>query len=89
MFVEEYAVLLDWTQHFYRDQCAQMPDSKNTFSPNSNNQNYFFKKNGWYTFFLLYMWAKYELIWSNITAQTVTLGAKILKNIKSNPRNPK
>ena len=24
------------------------------------------------------MWPKYELIWSNITAQTVTLGANLL-----------
>ena len=38
-----------------------MPDSKNTFSPNSSNQNDFFKKIGRYTFFLLYLWAKYEL----------------------------
>ena len=66
-----------------------MPDSKNTFSPNSSNQNDFFKKIGWYTFLLLYLWALYELIWLHITAQTVTLGAKILKNIKCNPRSPK
>ena len=66
-----------------------MPDSKNTFTPNSSSQNDFFKKIGWYTFFLLYLWAKYELRWSDISAQTVTLGAKILKNTKSNPRNPK
>ena len=51
---------------------------KNTFSPNSINQNDFVKKIGWYTFFLLYLWAKYELIWSDITAQTVTLGANLL-----------
>ena len=35
---------------------------KTLFSPNSSNQNYFFKKIGLYTFFLLYLWAKYELI---------------------------
>ena len=39
---------------------------------------HFFKKTGVYTFFLLYLWTKYELIWENITAQTVTLGANML-----------
>ena len=62
---------------------------RNTQKPKKNNQNDFFKKIRWYTFFLLYLWAIYELIWLDITAQTVTLGAKIFKNIKSNPRNPK
>ena len=62
-------------------------DSKNTFSPNSSNQNDFFKKIGWYTFFLLYMWAKYELIWSDITAQTVTLGANLLVMAQTIPQN--
>ena len=51
---------------------------KNTFSPNSSNQKVFFKKIGWYTFFFLYMWAKYEPIWLNITAQTVTLDSNLL-----------
>ena len=51
---------------------------KTLSSPNSSNQNDFFKKIGWYTFFLHYLWAKYELIWSDITAQTVTLGANLL-----------
>ena len=49
------------------------------FSPNSSNQNDFLKKIGWYTFFLLDLWAKYQLIWSDINTQTVILGAKILK----------
>ena len=62
-------------------------DSKNTFSPNSSNQNDFFKKIGWYTFFLLYLWAKYELIWSYITAQTVTLGANLLVMAQTIPQN--
>ena len=53
-------------------------NSKNAFSPDSSNQNDFFKKIEWYTFFLLYLWAKYELIWSYITTQTVTLGANWL-----------
>ena len=66
---------------------AQLSDSKNTFSPNSSNQNDFFKKIGWYTFFLLYMWAKYELIWSDITAQTVTLGANLLVMAQTIPQN--
>ena len=63
-------------------------DSKNTFSPNSRNQNDFFKKIGWYTFFLLYMWAKYEPIWSNITAQTMTLDANLLVMAQTIPQNP-
>ena len=36
-----------------------MQESKNTFTPNSSNQNIFFKKIWWYTFFLFYLWAKY------------------------------
>ena len=42
---------------------------------------------GWYTFFLLYLWAKYELIWSNITAQTVTVGANLLVMAQTIPQN--
>ena len=64
-----------------------MSDSKNPFSPNFCDQNDFFKKIGWYTFFLLYMWAKYELIWSDITAQTVTLGANLLVMAQTIPQN--
>ena len=45
------------------------------------------EKIGWYTFFLLYMWAKYELIWSNITAQTVTLVANLLVMAQTIPQN--
>ena len=77
MFGKEYAVLLDWTP----------TDSKITFSPNSSNQNDFFKKIGWYIFFLLYLWAKYELIWADITAQTVTLGANLLVMAQTIPQN--
>ena len=66
---------------------SQPPHYKNTFSPNSSNQNDFFKKIGWYTFFLLYLWAKYELIWSDITAQTVTLGANLLVMAQTIPQN--
>ena len=42
---------------------------------------------GWYTFFLLYLWAKYELIWSNITARTVILGANLLLMAQTIPQN--
>ena len=62
-------------------------DSKNTFSPDSRNQNDFFKKIEWCTFFLLYLWAKYELIWSYITAQTVTLVANLLVMAQTIPQN--
>ena len=62
---------------------------KTPFSPNSSNQKDFFEKIGWYTFFLLYLWAKYELIWSDITAQTVTLGANLLVKAKTIPQNAK
>ena len=47
----------------------------------------FFQESGWYTFFLLYMWAKYDLIWSDITAQTVTLGANLLVMTQTIPQN--
>ena len=33
------------------------------------------------------MWAKYELIWSDITAQTVTLGANLLVMAETIPQN--
>ena len=62
---------------------------KTLFSPNSSNKKDFFEKIGWYTFFLLYLWAKYELIWSDITAQTVTLGANLLFKAKTIPQNAK
>ena len=62
-------------------------DSKNTFSPDYSNQNDFFKKIEWLTFFHLYLWAKYELIWSYITAQTVTLGANLLFMAQTIPQN--
>ena len=60
---------------------------KTLFSPNSSNQNDFFKKIGWYTFFLLYMWAKYEPIWSDITAKTLTLEANLLVMAQTKPQN--
>ena len=62
-------------------------DSKKTFSPNFRIQHFFKKNIGWYTFFLLYMWAKYEPIWSNITAQTVTLVANLLVMAQTIPQN--
>ena len=33
------------------------------------------------------MWAKYEPIWSDITAQTVTLGANLLVMAQTIPQN--
>ena len=33
------------------------------------------------------MWAKYELIWSDIAAQTVTLGANLLVMAQTIPQN--
>ena len=42
---------------------------------------------GWYTCFLLYLWAKYDLIWSDITAQTVTLGDNLLVTAQTIPQN--
>ena len=77
-----YGILQIWQLQIW-----QLPDSKNTFSPISINQNDFVKKIGWYTFFLLYLWAKYELIWSDIAAQTVTLGANLLVMAQTIPQN--
>ena len=37
--------------------------------------------------FFLYMWAKYEPIWSDFTAQTVTLGANLLVMARIIPQN--
>jgi hypothetical protein len=33
------------------------------------------------------MWAKYDVIWSDITAQTVTLGANLLVMAQTIPQN--
>ena len=60
---------------------------KSLFSPNSCNPNDFFKKIGWYIFFILYLWAKYELIWLDITAQAVSLGANFLVKAQTIPQN--
>ena len=62
-------------------------DSEKTFSPHSSNQNDFFMKIGWYTFFLLYILAKYESIWSYISAQTVTLDNNLLFMAQTIPQN--
>ena len=64
-----------------------MSDSKNPFSPNFCDQNDFFKKIGWYTFFLLYILAKYDPIWSDITARTVILDANLLVMAQTVPQN--
>ena len=36
-----------------------------------------------------YLWAKHELIWSDITDQTVTLGANLLVMAQTIPQNAK
>ena len=38
---------------------------------------------------LLYMWAKYEPIWSDFTAKTVTLGANLHVQAQTIPQNAK
>ena len=43
------------------------------------------KKLGSIHFFLLYLWAQYELIWSDTTAQTVSLGANLLVKAQTIP----
>ena len=47
-------------------------------SPNSRSQNDFFHEIGLYTFILIYLWAKYEPIWTDFTAQRMILGANLL-----------
>ena len=78
-------------ENWFSNVCnsSQRPKSKNTFTSNSNNQNDFFNKSGWYTFFLFYVWAKYEPIWTDFTAQTVTLGANLLVKAQTIPQNAK
>ena len=46
----------------------------------------FSRKLGGIHYFLLYLWAKYELIWSDTTAQTVTLGANLLVKAQTIPQ---
>ena len=43
----------------------------------------------WYTFFVFHLWAKYEPIWTNFTAQIVTLGANWLVRAQIIPQNAK
>ena len=38
---------------------------------------------------MLYLWAKYEAIRTDFTAQTVTLGANLLVKAKTIPQNAK
>ena len=62
---------------------------KTLFSPNSSNQKKKFQENWVVYIFLLYLCAKYELIWSDITAQTVSLGANLLVKAHTIPQNAK
>ena len=48
---------------------------------------WFFKQIRWYTFFSLYLWAKYELIWTNFTAQTVILKSNTLVQAQTIPQS--
>ena len=48
---------------------------------------WFFKEIGWLTFFLLYLRAKYEPIWTDFTTQTVTLGANLFVKAQTLPQN--
>ena len=67
-------------ENWFSNVCysSQLTYSKITLSPNSSNQNDLFKITRWSIFFLLYLWAKYEPILSDFTAQTVTLCANLL-----------
>ena len=62
-------------------------ESKNTFPSSSRNENDFFKKIVQHTFFLLYLWAKYEPILTDFSAQTVTLGANLLVKAQTISQN--
>ena len=62
---------------------------KKTFTLNSSNKNDFLKKIWRYTFFLLNLWAKYEPIWTDLTAQTATLGANLLVKAQIIPQSAK
>ena len=79
---------MGWNRHFLGTSVLNC-QTKNTFSPRSSNQNDFFKKIEWYTFFLLYMWAKHEPLWSYIIAQVVSLGANLLVKAQTIPKNAK
>ena len=57
------------------------------FSLNSRNQNDFFNEIKLYAFFLLYLWAKYEHIWTGFTATKVILGANLLVKAQTLPQN--
>ena len=48
---------------------------------------FFLKKIGWYTLFLLYLWAKYESLWLCITAQAMTLVPTMLVKAQTITQN--
>ena len=58
-----------------------------TLFSNSSDQNEYFNKFGLYTFFLLYLWAKYTPIWTDFAPQTVTLGATLLVRAQTIPKS--
>ena len=49
----------------------------------------FFKQNRWYTFCCLYLWAKYEPIWTDFNGQTVILRANMNVQAHTIPQNAK
>ena len=59
---------------------------KKPFTPNSSNKNDFYRQISLNTFFCLYMWAKYEPIWTDFTAQTVILRANMIVQAQTIPQ---
>ena len=63
---------------------SQWRDYKNSFTPKSSNQNNLFKNFG-----CVYIWEKYEPIWTDLTAQTVILRANMIVQAHTIPINAK
>ena len=75
------------TDIFIRTSVLNCQTLKSFFSPNSSNQNDLFKENWVIYIFSPPSVGKYELIWSDITAQTVNLGANLLVMAQTIPQN--
>ena len=89
MFVEEYAVLLDWTPIFFIGTSVLNYQTVKTLFLQIIVIKMIFQENWVVCFFLLYLWAKYEPIWLDIIGPTVSLGANLLVKAQTIHQNAK
>ena len=66
---------------------SQRQDYKKTVSLPILVTKMIFPEIGWYTFFPLYLWAKYEPLGTDFTVQQVILSANMLVQAQTIPQN--